>query len=63
MATSRAPREARSCRHQAAGSIAISTTESVASPPLCTAGAYELMRYWDYDQPDWNAVERDFAAA
>ena len=24
---------------------------------------YEVMRYWDEDQPDWNAVDRDFAAA
>lgn len=24
---------------------------------------YEVMRYWDDDQPDWDAVERDFAAA
>jgi dihydrofolate reductase len=24
---------------------------------------YEVMRYWDDDQPDWGAVERDFAAA
>jgi Dihydrofolate reductase len=24
---------------------------------------YEVMRYWDNDQPDWDAVERDFAAA
>jgi dihydrofolate reductase len=24
---------------------------------------YELMRYWDDDQPDWGDVERDFAAA
>ncbi len=24
---------------------------------------YEVMRYWDDDQPDWNAVERDFAMA
>ncbi|MGE5101777.1 MAG: dihydrofolate reductase family protein [Deltaproteobacteria bacterium] len=23
---------------------------------------YEIMRYWDEDQPDWDAVERDFAA-
>ena len=23
---------------------------------------YEIMRYWDYDQPDWDAEERDFAA-
>jgi dihydrofolate reductase len=22
---------------------------------------YEVMRYWDDDQPDWDAVERDFA--
>ncbi|HEY0018267.1 MAG TPA: hypothetical protein VGC13_18270 [Longimicrobium sp.] len=24
---------------------------------------YEVMRYWDDDQPDWDAVARDFAAA
>ena len=24
---------------------------------------YEVMRYWDDDQPDWDADERDFAAA
>ncbi|CAG0932505.1 putative protein YyaP [Planctomycetaceae bacterium] len=24
---------------------------------------YEIMRYWDDDQPDWDAAERDFAAA
>lgn len=24
---------------------------------------YEVMRYWDEDQPDWGATERDFAAA
>src|SRR3954471_17681625 len=24
---------------------------------------YELMRYWDEDQPDWTEVEHDFAAA
>ena len=24
---------------------------------------YEIMRYWDEDQPDWSAEERDFAAA
>jgi dihydrofolate reductase len=24
---------------------------------------YEVMRYWDDDQPDWGAVELDFAAA
>lgn len=24
---------------------------------------YEIMRYWDEDQPDWGAAERDFAAA
>jgi dihydrofolate reductase len=24
---------------------------------------YEVMRYWDDDQPDWGAVQRDFAAA
>src|SRR5262249_18685570 len=24
---------------------------------------YEIMRYWDEDRPDWDAVDRDFAAA
>src|SRR5258708_32826696 len=24
---------------------------------------YEIMRYWDEDQPGWDAVEHDFAAA
>lgn len=24
---------------------------------------YEIMRYWDADQPEWEAAERDFAAA
>ena len=24
---------------------------------------YEVMRYWDDDQPDWDAVEHDFASA
>ena len=24
---------------------------------------YELMRYWDVDQPDWDAPKREFAAA
>jgi dihydrofolate reductase len=24
---------------------------------------YEIMRYWDDEQPEWNAAERDFAAA
>jgi dihydrofolate reductase len=24
---------------------------------------YEIMRYWDEDQPEWDAVARDFAAA
>ena len=26
-------------------------------------GMYEIMRYWDEDQADWAAEERDFAAA
>jgi dihydrofolate reductase len=26
-------------------------------------GLYEIMRYWDEDLPDWDAEERDFAAA
>ena len=24
---------------------------------------YEVMRYWDDDHPEWDAEERDFAAA
>lgn len=30
---------------------------------ICGRRMYEVMRYWDDDQPDWDAVERDFAAA
>ncbi len=30
---------------------------------ICGRRMYEVMRYWDDDQPDWGAVERDFAAA
>jgi dihydrofolate reductase len=26
-------------------------------------GLYEIMRYWDEDQPEWSAAERDFAEA
>jgi dihydrofolate reductase len=26
-------------------------------------GLYEVMRYWDEDHPEWDAAERDFAAA
>jgi len=26
-------------------------------------GLYEVMRYWDEDHPEWDAPERDFAAA
>jgi dihydrofolate reductase len=26
-------------------------------------GMYEVMRYWDEDSPEWDAAERDFAAA
>ena len=26
-------------------------------------GLYEVMRYWDEDQPGWDAAEREFAAA
>jgi len=30
---------------------------------LCGRRKYEVMRYWDEDQPEWEAVEHDFAAA
>jgi len=30
---------------------------------ICGRRMYELMRYWDDDQPEWDAVARDFAAA
>jgi len=26
-------------------------------------GMYEVMRYWDEDRPEWDAAEREFAAA
>ncbi len=30
---------------------------------LCGRRMYEVMRYWDEDQPEWEVVEHDFAAA
>jgi len=30
---------------------------------VCGRCLYEVMRYWDEDHPEWNAAERDFAAA
>jgi dihydrofolate reductase len=30
---------------------------------VCGRRMYEVMRYWDDDQADWNDVEHDFAAA
>jgi dihydrofolate reductase len=40
-------------------------TEQVRSAQggLYGRGLYELMRYWDADQPDWGQDERDFADA
>jgi dihydrofolate reductase len=29
---------------------------------LCGRRMYEIMRYWDEDQPDWDAGDHDFAA-
>ena len=29
---------------------------------LCGRGIYEIMVYWDEDQPDWDAEDREFAA-
>ncbi len=29
---------------------------------LCGRRMYEVMRYWDVDQPDWGGTEHDFAA-
>lgn len=34
-----------------------------ASASIYGRRTYELMRYWDEDQPDWTAEERDFATA
>jgi dihydrofolate reductase len=33
------------------------------SGSLYGRGLYEVMRYWDEDHPEWDADERDFAAA
>jgi dihydrofolate reductase len=33
------------------------------SGALYGRGLYEVMRYWDEDQPEWDADQRDFAAA
>ena len=30
---------------------------------LCGRRMYEVMRYWDEDQPDWDVAEHDFAVA
>ena len=30
---------------------------------LCGRRMYEVMRYWDEDQPDWDVGDHDFAAA
>jgi dihydrofolate reductase len=30
---------------------------------VCGRVLYEVMRYWNEDHPEWNAAERDFAAA
>jgi len=30
---------------------------------ICGRRMYETMRYWDEDQPDWDAEEREYAAA
>lgn len=30
---------------------------------LCGRKIYEMMRYWEEDQPDWGEIERDYAAA
>ena len=40
-------------------------TDHVRSLAGCLYGRriYEIMRYWDEDQPDWDAGDRDFAAA
>ena len=40
-------------------------TEQVARASGCLYGrnVYELMRYWEEDDPEWTADERDFAAA
>ena len=29
---------------------------------LCGRRMYEVMRYWDEDQPDWDVADHDFAA-
>jgi hypothetical protein len=55
---------ARNCRGPANSSIAISN-DCVHELAGIINGRrmHEVMRYWDDDQPDWDAVERDFAAA
>ena len=39
--------------------------EQVRSAAGCVYGRklYQIMRYWDEDQPDWGAAEREFATA
>ena len=41
-----------------------SSSRCAAWPAASTAATlYEVMRYWDEDRPEWDAAERDFAAA
>ena len=48
--------------HPVRSSLAISPITSVARTAFSTADAlYEIMRYWDEDQPGWDEIDHDFA--
>src|SRR6476660_1907145 len=44
-------------------SVGTSSSKCETSPAVYGRRMYEVMRYWDEDRPEWDAEERDFAAA
>ena len=58
-----------STTRDSAGQAPPSFVTSSSTVPTDLAGlvygrhTYEIMRYWDEDQPDWDTEERDFAVA
>ena len=44
-------------------SFGTSSSKCETSPAVYGRRMYEVMRYWDEDRPEWDAEERDFAAA
>ena len=57
-------RQQQNSHHRVRSSLAISTICFRGSEGLLYGRRiYEVMRYWDADQPDWDEIEHDFARA